>query len=382
MTSQVMNATANPVDTVSEQLHTWLRSGLEATNQPFIASLVQNPLLFAVFSIIVGFILAYALVYLSQTVIKAFTRRTKTDLDDILLERLRHPVAWSLFVFFISVALIPLSLNSGLASVLGKIITSGNILLIGVIANRVFATLFEHYGRHVATKTDSPVDDHLLPLIRKMVTAIVYSIAALIILAVWGVQIAPLLAGAGIAGLAVAFALQETLKNVFGGVSLAFDKAYTVGDRIKLEDGTVGTVLDISLRSTKIRTFDGDLIVVPNGKIANENFQTYAQPTQETRVVVSFGVVYGTDIEKVKKTVTGAITGVVHQIVVPERDMNLSVQFAEMGTYSLNFKAIFWVDDYRNSWDAKLEATDRIYAALIKAKIELAYPTQVIMTKR
>lgn len=378
----MMNAASNPVDTVSEQLHLWLRNGIEATGQPFLINLIGNPYLFAAFSIIAGFLVAYVLVFLSQTVIKAFTSRTKTDLDDILLERLRHPVALSLFVFFISVALIPLSLNSALATALNRIIMSGNVLLIGVIVNRVVSTLFEHYGKKIAATTDSAVDDHLLPIIRKVVTAVIYSIAILIILAVWGVQVAPLLAGAGIAGIAIAFALQETLKNMFGGVSLAFDRAYAVGDRIKLSDGTVGTVLDITLRSTKIRTFDGDLIVVPNGKIANENFQTYAQPTHETRVVVQFGVVYGSDIEKVKKTVLTAIKGIPHQINTPERDMEMKVQFVEMGAYSLNFRAIFWVDDYRVSYDAKLDATDRIYAAMNKAKIEFAYPTQVIYTKR
>jgi len=385
--SDAVNATfnetiANPVDTTSEYLHGWFRGGLEATQIPFLQGLIENPYLFALFSVAVGFVLSYVLVYLSQTVILAFTRRTATDLDDKLVERLRHPVAISLFIFFLNVALVPIAFTSGAADVLNKLIASGNLILIGTIINRVLATLFEHYGKKGMISTASKTVDHIFPLVRKFITLIVYAFVFLFILMLWGVQIAPLLAGAGIAGLAIAFSLQETLKNLFGGVSLAIDKSFTVGDRIKLNDGTVGTVQDISLRSTKIRTFDGDLIVVPNGKIANENFHTYAQPTQETRVFVTFGVVYGSDVAKTKKVVLDAIKGIEHQIDRPEQGMGMGVQFTEMGAYSLNFRAAFWVDDYRNSWDAKLEATQRIYDALNKAKIEIALPTQVIYTKK
>ncbi len=381
-TNASSSSTASAVDSVATHMHTSFTEILASTGQPWILQLTQRPIIFVIVSVLLGFVLSYGVVYLSRTVVKAFTRRTETDLDDQLLERLTHPAALFLFIASLNIALVPLSLNSGFAAGLNTLLISGNILLVAVIINRTLGVLVNHYGASIATQTESTVDDHILPIVRRMITAAVYTIAVLVILGVWGVEIAPFLAGAGIVGIAIAFSLQETLKNVFGGVSLAFDRAYAVGDRIKLNDGTVGTVLDISLRSTKIRTFDGDQIVVPNGKIANENFQTYAQPTPETRVSVPFSVAYGTDIDLVTKVVGATLKGITHQVIDDKREMVIAVQFIEMGTYSMNWKAIFWVDDYRNSWDAKLEANRRVYDALVKAKIEIPYPVQTVHIKK
>jgi MscS family membrane protein len=369
-------------DAAAQEAHRALSDAIASTGNQALISLSNNPLLFFLALVVLAFAVSYIFVFLSKTVVKAFTARTKTDLDDKLLDRLQHPVAWSLFVLFLSVALVPLSLSNLLASGANLLLASINIFLVGTIINRILSVLIAHYGARIAAQTESAVDDHLLPIIKKILTVTIYIIAFFFVLGVWGVQVAPLLAGAGIAGLALAFALQESLKNIFGGVSLAFDRAYAAGDRIKLGDGTVGVVQEISLRSTKIRSFDGDLIVVPNGKIANENFQTYAQPTQETRVVIDFGVAYGSDLDKVNKVVMEAIKGIEHQFTDKERGMENAVFFVTMGAYSLDHKVIFWVDDYRESWNAKITATRRIYDALGKAKIEIPFPVQTVYLRK
>jgi MscS family membrane protein len=374
------NMTMNVVDTFSEEVHLTFKTALEQTGSQLLHAVANNPWLMFIAIILVGLGFSYLVVFLSKTVVKAFTRRTETDLDDKLLDRLQHPTALMLFILTFSIALVPLSPSSKTALIFNHILISAVIFIIGVMAHRVFAVFVDHYGKQVAAKTDSPIDDHILPIVRKMIAAVIFTIAFLIILTVWGVKIAPLLAGAGIAGIAVAFALQETLKNLFGGVSLAFDGAYGVGDRIKLQDGTVGTVNDISLRSTKIRTFTGDLMVVPNGKIANESFHTYAQPTAQTAVNIPFSIAYGTDIEKVKKIILAELQTIPHRI--EDDDHKTSIDFTEMGVYGLQMRAWFWVDDYTNSWAAKLEATNRIYTALVKHKIEIPFPTQTLYVRK
>jgi MscS family membrane protein len=374
------NMTMNVVDTASEEVHRALQSAFVSTNNSLLQSIAANPWLMAITILCAGFVLSYAFVYLSKTIIKAFTRKTETDLDDILLDKLTHPAALSLVLLTLSVALVPLSLSSKLAYVLNKIIISGNILLFAFMVNRTFGILVDHYGKKVTSKTETAIDDHMFPIVRKMITAVVFAIALLVVLTVWGVQIAPLLAGAGIAGIALAFSMQESLKNVFGGVSLAFDGAYGIGDRIKMQDGTVGVVHDISLRSTKIRLFTGDLVVVPNGKIANENFTTYAQPTMMTAVVLPFSVAYGTDVDKLKAWIAPQLKTIPH--FYEDEDKKATVDFIEMGPYSLNMRVLFWVDDYTKSWDAKLEANKRIYDILVKNKVEIPFPTQSIILKK
>ena len=95
-------------------------------------------------------------------------------------------------------------------------------------------------------------------------------LALLFIMNRWGIEIGPLLASLGIAGIAIGFAVKDSLANIFGGIQLIVDKTFKVGDKVELSDGTVGVIQDISLRSTRIRTYDNELIIIPNGKMANE----------------------------------------------------------------------------------------------------------------
>ncbi len=372
----------NATIALAEELFNHLNNNVLQSNNSLVHTIATHEWLLFLSLVVGGFLASYAIVFVSKTIIHWFTRRTETDLDDKLLSALQHPVAFSIFLLALSIAFVPLSLSSRFAWLIGKLILSGNILLIATIINRILRIIIEHAGEKITKHTESRIDDSALPLVRRMITVIVYVLASLVVLAAWGVEIGPLLAGAGIAGIAIAFSLQESLKNIFGGVSLAFDNAFSVGDRVKLSDGTVGTVLDVSLRSTKIKTFTGDLIVVPNGKIANENFQTYAQPTHQTRVVIPFGVVYGTDIDQVRNLLLPILKDAPHQYLNQAEEKIPVVEFIEMGTYSLNFRAAYWVSDYTKSWESKLVVNEQIYKALTKAKIELAFPTQTLHVRK
>lgn len=372
------NATVALADEIFNQVSV----GISGSSSSVLRAIAANEWLLFGCLVLAGFIFSYALVYISKTIIHWFTRRTETDIDDKLLGALQHPVAFSIFLLALSVAFVPLTLSSRFAWLISKLILSGNILLIATIVNRILRILLEHAGSKITKHTQSRIDDSALPLIRRMITVIIYVLASLIVLGAWGVDVGPLLAGAGIAGIAIAFALQESLKNIFGGVSLAFDNAFSAGDRVKLGDGTVGTVVDVSLRSTKIRTFTGDLVVVPNGKIANENFQTYAQPTHHTRVVIDFGVAYGADIDKVRDSLKPLLKKApdYYENIAEEREA--VVEFVEMGPYSLNFRAGYWVNDYTNSWKSKLWATEQIYRKLQELKVEIPYPTQTLHLRK
>jgi len=198
------------------------------------------------------------------------------------------------------------------------------------------------------------------------------------VLGVWGVDIGPFLAGLGIAGLAISFALQESLGNIFGGISLIMDRVYKVGDRIQLDSGEVGTVVDVGLRSTRLRTFDNELIVIPNSKPANSKVKNYVQPDTSLRVVVNFGVEYGTKLEKVKKV----LEPVLKKMKGISKSPAPVVEFIEMGDSSLNCIAKFWVPNYEHAYGKKLEATDLIYNELNKAKIGIPFPTTTVYVKK
>jgi MscS family membrane protein len=136
--------------------------------------------------------------------------------------------------------------------------------------------------------------------------------------------------------------------------------------------------LDVGLRSTKIKTFDNELLVVPNGQIANAIIQNFKLPDLKYRVNVPFGVEYGTQVEKVEKIVLD----VIKKMKLATKDPAPRVLFMEMADFSLNFSASFWIEDVSDRLTAKVEANKAIYNALNKAKIGIPFPTRTIYVKK
>ena len=132
------------------------------------------------------------------------------------------------------------------------------------------------------------------------------------------------------------------------------------------------------MRSTKILTFDNELMIIPNSTIATSNIHNIGEPEPKTRVVVQFSVAYGSDIAKVKKVVMAEIKKVEHFINDPEP----KVRFLEMADSSLNFKAYFYVDSFEYKWSSIDEINTYIYNALNKNKIEIPFPQRDVHLKK
>ena len=193
----------------------------------------------------------------------------------------------------------------------------------------------------------------------------------------WGVQIGPLLTSLGIAGIAIAFALQSTLGNIFGGMSIILDKSIKVGEKIELDANTMGTVVDVGLRSTKIRTFDNEMITIPNGKLADSRILNFVQPDPRVRIKIEFGVEYGSDTSKVRKVVIETLRKVPNVLKNPEP----RVLMTEMADFSLKFMALFWVNTFDVKFETKALSAEEVYKALRKAVIGIPFPTRTVYLK-
>lgn len=322
--------------------------------------------------LVIGLIFAKILQVVGLKIIRRLVTKTKTKIDDIILEKIRSPLLYILILIILQISFIPLEIK---AAYFDSVIRSLVIVLITYIILVVFDVVIDIWGYGFAARTKSTIDEAVLPLLHKFSKVFFVIIGLIFILDEWGVQIAPILASLGIAGLAVAFALQNTLGNIFGGMSMMMDKTIKVGDRIQLEDGTMGEIQDVGLRSTKIRTFDNEMIIMPNGKLAESRVQNLVLPTPATRVSIDFGAEYGSDIDRVERAVLDVIKGL---DTLKDPDKKPHVWFFEMGDFALKFRAVFWVADYKEKWDAKVKATKGIYAALRKNKIGIPFPTRTI----
>lgn len=327
------------------------------------------------------FFISKLIVYIFQNVFLKIAEKTKTKLDDQIIEKTNKPISLLLIGFGLRLAFEFLVFPDIIANFYGisiRIIESFIILICAYIVVRIVYVLIDFWDEEVAKKTKSHLDDALIVMFRKAAKIIIWAIVIVIILSRWDVEIGPILASLGVAGVAVAFALQSTLGNIFGGISLLIDKSVKVGDRIKLDNGESGIVMDVSLRSTRIKTWDNDIIIVPNGQLNTSILTNHISKDKKARVTVNFGVEYGVNIDNVEKVVVGAVKKIKECL----NDPAPAVDFLEMGDSALLFKARFWVGDIKERYMAKVNATKNIYNALTKAKIGIPFPQMAVHIKK
>ena len=342
-----------------------LNTILEIFKNPY----VEAALIFLLF-VVIGKIIAVVL----RKYIKKITDRTKTKFDDILLEKSEPSLTYLIILIGVKVVLMRIGIiNLPIFRIINSLIAVIVVYFLVILMD----TIIEVWGLEWEKKTKSGIDA-MLPLIHKLSKVIFIMIGIIVILNIWEKDVTGFVAGLGVAGIVLGFALKDSLGNIFGGISIILDKTYRVGDRIKIDSGESGIVYDIGLRSTKIKTWDNDILVIPNGKMANSKIQNYVQPSIRSRCVIDFGVAYGSDIKKVKNVVMKTVKKVENVLKDPEP----SVAFVKMNDFSLDFKAKFWVEDVSQGYAAKEKSTCMIYDALNKAKISIPFPTRTVYLKK
>jgi small-conductance mechanosensitive channel len=331
----------------------------------------------AVIILIVFFVLAQITNFLFNKVFIMLTSKTKTDIDDEIMRILNMPIFYTVVLLGASQAFNYIETLSGYSGEFERIIKSAMIIVWTYAISKLAQVVIAGFGFKFAARTKSSLDDELMPLFKKLSNIIVYFAGAMILLRTWNLDITPLLASAGIAGFVIAFAAQDTIAHLFGGVSIYFDKPFRVGDRIQLESGEIGDVLEIGIRSTRIKTFDETAIIIPNSKIASSKIINYDQPESKIKTKIKVGVAYGSDANKVKEIlldIAGKTEGV-------ESDPAPAVYFSELGSYALEFLVITWVDSPRKQFSVKTKINEEIYERFEKEGIQIPYPTQDIYLK-
>jgi len=345
---------------------------------PKIEGYLPNAYLRSLIILLLIFVAIWGIMFVIRKIITKLTQKTKTNIDDIIIKKSSKPIISIAFFIGVRLAVGELPLPEEIMKIFVNVINSFLIVTISWLSYAILDIVILHAWRQVAKRTKSSIDDSLFNLVHGLLKAVWVIFTIIYILDLWGVEIGPFLAGLGIGGLAIAFALQESLSNIFGGVSIILDKSVRVGDLVYLDDGTQGKILHIGLRGTRIRTFDNEVVVVPNGMLANSKIKNVALPDPKTRIVVPFGVAYGSDVDKVKKIVVAELKKVENCA----KEEEPIVRFMQMADSSLNFNAYFFVISFEHRADALDEANTRIYNALNKANIEIPFPQMDVHLKK
>jgi len=325
---------------VALQPKAWLTFGLDRIEWLRVEWL-GNPVwqyLASLLYIVLAFFASKLVDYLFQTQFKKLTARTKTQLDDLLVDLAKGPVKIICFVILLHIGLRVFDWPDWAATFISnglKIIVACSITYVAIKCVELGMGLWQ---KRLEGAEHGVLDMQLFPVIRKSLKIFVIVVAALVTTQNLGMNVTGLLASLSIGGLAVGLAAQDTLSNLFGAVALFADKPFRVGDRVQL-DSIDGTVEAIGLRSTRIRNLDGHLVAVPNRTMANASI-TNISKRPNIKTVMNVGVTYDTPAEKVERAMA-----IIEEIFKPHpKTADLIISFNKFESSSLNILVVHWWD--------------------------------------
>ena len=325
------------------------------------------------------FLLAFVTGYFVNKVVLALlghaVRRTSTKWDDLVLERLGGPLTALGFLAAVYLYLPGLSLNHPAELTVHRVLRAGFFvvffwsLLRGVDVAGEGLALSPWAKEHSASRS-------LLPLARRVSKVVVFGMAVIAVLSELGYPVASLIAGLGIGGLALALAAQKTVENLFGSVSIGVDQPFRKGDFVCV-DGVTGTVEEIGLRSTRIRTLDRTVVSLPNGKLAEMRIETFGA-RDRIRLVCALGLVYATRAGEVRAVLAGIEQRLhAHPKIVLD---SVQVRLAGLTASALNVEivALFDTAEWSEFTLIRQEMLLAFLEVVERAGTSLAFPTQTL----
>lgn len=333
-------------------------------------------LLFIILVDSVFVLLGFLLYNIVKKILIEYSMKTKTRLDDFIYRMLEMPLIF-IFVFVgINFSVEFLDVSDKLLNSIDVISNSFITLFITILIIRIVDIVYREYVYNKSNNSDFA--KQIGPLLKGIVKVIIIFIAIVIFLDYMGVNVTSLVAGLGIGGVAVALAAQDTLSNFFGSISIFSDKPFKIGDRIKTS-GYDGFVEEIGIRSTRIKTLDGSLLIVPNNKLAKDIIENISL-RQSIKVSIAIGLTYSASESDIKKGVN-----IIREILKGyEENNNLQdgsiVFFEDFAAYSLNIRVMFWILelDWTKAMYIKEEIYYEIYKKFNENNLDFAFPSQTI----
>ncbi len=215
-------------------------------------------------------------------------------------------------------------------------------------------------------------------LLTNIINIIIYAMGILVILQYYGISIAPIITALGVGGMAVALGLQETLANIFSGLHLILSRQLRLGDYIRLSSGEEGRVTDITWRFTTILSGSGNVIVVPNQKIASAILTNYSMPKQDISISIPVGVSYDSDLDQVER-VTLEVAREVMERVEHKIDLPPAVRFHTFADSSINFNVTLHSSEFSNQFLLKHEFIKALTKRYRIEGIEIPFPVRTII---
>ena len=247
-------------------------------------------------------------------------------------------------------------------------------LLIGfLISWKLIGSIADWYAAEIAPRTKSKLDDQIVPFVRRVTLIVLTIVTLIILLSHFDVNVSGLVATLGIGSLAIALAAQATLADTISGFVIMLDRPFSIGDRIEIQDlDTWGDVVDIGLRSSRVRTRDNRLVIVPNSVMSKSLLVNYSHPDTTYRIQIELPISYSADVEHVRGTIIEAVRGV--EGVEPDR--KVEALFLHFGDSGMIFRVRWWLDSFVDTRRMFDSVNTAIIHALDEAGIEIPNPVR------
>ena len=341
--------------------------GLAEPARPLWSGVAEYPLVAAL--VIVA--LSYGLAFLIRTpLLNALGRLasgTETTLDDRVIAALRRPVFNVVFLFGLTLAARTAALPRGTDIVVGVLLS----LIVVIVMRAAFflcGELLDAFARN--RHRFAIVEARTLPLFDIVGRLLIILLGSYALLMIWGVNPVGWLASAGIVGIAVGFAAQDTLANLFSGLFILIDTPYKVGDYVNLDSGERGRVTQIGMRSTRLQTRDDVEIIVPNSVMGNAKIVNESGGTAEKmRLRIGVGAAYGSDAHRVVEVLESVAAEHAEICAAPAP----RVRMRGFGESSLDFELLGWIERPEDRGRISHELYLAVYDAFAAADIEIPY---------
>ena len=327
--------------------------------------------------IIIGSVIIGKLVmWFFNKVVKKMAARTKSKLDDLLVDTLDDPAILLVVIFGFWIAFQRLTFSAQIDGWINKGFYFIVILGLTWLIARVIDALIANYLEPLARKSENDLDDQLIPIFRKSIRSIIWILGVIIALNNTGFDVGAILAGLGIGGLALAMAAKDLVSNIFGGFTVFTDKPFKINDRIKI-GGFDGTVIEIGIRTTRIRTLEGRVVTIPNANFTGSMVENVSMEPNR-KVVLNLGMVYDTSDEQMMLAMD-----LLRNIVKshPHTEENIYVGFNNFGDFSLGIILVYYITKGEDILQAQTDINLEILKQFSAQKLGFAYPTQRILTQ-
>lgn len=330
----------------------------------------------ALLILVASFVVAKAIYWIFGNIVKKATAKTKTKIDDIIIDTLHGPVILGLTIFGLWYGIrqlaFPETIDLWITNVYHVMVA---ITVTWLIARLVDAVIKE-YLIPLTEKSENTMDDQIIPVVRKGLRSAIWILGIIVAMNNAGYNISALLAGLGIGGLALAMAAKDTVSNIFGGVTIFTDKPFKINDRVII-GGFDGTIAEIGIRSTRLRTLQGTLVTIPNSKFTDGMVENVSMEPSR-KVTLNLGLVYETPTEKVEKAMELLKEiGTAH----PSLEEKLIIGFNSFGDFSLGILFIYYIKSGEDILGTQTAINLEIKRKFEEFEIDMAFPTQTIYTK-